>query len=113
MGTRLHLSLNVGEPALQEFRHGGLIRLDKRASVQLGDNAGERLLRLSLALTVRQRVKLDFALAGSWVAHRQLRVPIALTAFANMALHCTAPSLARGLVLVHCLHCPNVFCQWR
>src|SRR6516164_3014997 len=87
MGARLHLSLNLVEPALQEFRHGGLTRLDKRASVQLGDNAGERLLRLSLALTVRQRVKLDFAPAGSWVAHRQHRVPVALTAFAYMPPH--------------------------
>src|SRR6516225_10985022 len=91
MGARLHLSLNVAEPPLQEFRHGGLIRLDKRASVQLGDNAGERLLRLSLALTVRQRVKLDFALAGSWVAHRQHRVPVALTAFAYMPPHFIFP----------------------
>src|SRR6516165_6994939 len=87
MGARLHLSLNVVEPALQEFRHGGLIRLDKRASVQLGDNAGERLLRFPLALASRQGPKLNLPFSRCRIAHRKHRVPVALTAFAYMPPH--------------------------
>src|SRR5690242_17322193 len=74
-------------PMLGPLPERGLACADVRARTNFSYHAGAYILCLAFGLAFWQRVKLDFTLAGFWVAHRQDCVPVALTAFANVPLH--------------------------
>src|ERR1700751_1021274 len=80
----------------------GLACADVRCRAGFGQQLSTCSLCVPLGLAIWQGVKPNLALAGLRIAYRKHRVPVALTAFANVSFHCTAPSLVRGLVLVRC-----------
>src|SRR6516225_5134687 len=84
-----------GEPVAHELCHSQPDRFDVAARIHRGDNLGAFGLRFSFSLGFK-RVPFASALSGGRIADVEDRVPVALTAFAYMALHNAFPT---GLAL--------------